>query len=99
MVAGVPLRLPEGTSLHALSDAASETLVRDFVAQSPERTLYHEPGYIDFARDVNGRADLIVLARDGNPLVGMPFHPQGVSTVSTGYAGILLPPVERTSAL
>ena len=93
------LRVPPGLDAVLGSDPTHETEVNAFVRASPDRCVYHLPAYINFARAQNGVADLLLLARSGRALVGLPMHPQGRTFYGTGYSGILLPDSESESVL
>lgn len=88
---GVRLTLPSGYQGRWLSDPADRVRIESWISSSPERCIYNTPSYIDFARRQNGRADLLWLVRDGNPVLGIPLHPVGESRMTTGYAGLLFP--------
>jgi hypothetical protein len=94
LVCGRTLRLPAGVSAQLLSNGASAQAVDAFVLGSPDQTVYHRPPYIEFARQQNGAADLLMLSADGMPLVAFPFHP-AARRISTGYAGVCFPPRGR----
>jgi len=66
-----------------------------FAQKSPDRTIYHSFPYFHFARNQSSRpditrADLIVILRDGHPLLALPVHPRGRS-LPTHYSGVLFP--------
>jgi hypothetical protein len=90
VVAGRTLQLPPEVTAQLLSDPQSADAVDDFVRASPDHTVYHRPPYIDFARQQNGAADIVLLSSHGQPLAAVPFHP-GPRRVSTGYAGVCFP--------
>jgi hypothetical protein len=54
---------------------------------------------VEFARKQNGCADLLWLAREGNPVLGLPIHPLGDLRVSTGYAGVMFAEGARDASL
>jgi hypothetical protein len=91
----VRLAIPAGYEARWLSDAEDRDTVERWISNSPDTCLYHAPSYIEFARGQNGSADLLWLARDGNPVVGVPLHPGGLGRFNTGYAGLLFPPGRR----
>jgi hypothetical protein len=86
---GVRLAVPAGYRGRWLSDPADRASIERWTLASCELCLYNTPSYVEFARAQNGRADLLWLERDGNPVVGMPLHPLGESRFSTGYSGLL----------
>ncbi len=88
---GVRLTLPAGYQGRWLSDPADRARAESWISSSPERCLYNTSSYIDFARRQNGRADLLWLVRDGNPVLGLPLHPLGDSRITTGYSGAMFP--------
>lgn len=72
----------------------------EFVARSPESTIYHSPPYIGFARRENGAADMLVVRSQGTPVFGIPIHPDSRGGwISTGYSGALFPDSNRESVL
>jgi hypothetical protein len=97
-VAGRPVRLLPGMTAHLLSDPTAASRVDAFVSASPDHTVYHRAPYIDFARRQNGAADVVLLATNGQPQVAIPFHPLR-GRVTTGYAGVCLPPTTGETAL
>ena len=84
------MRVPKGMTAQLLSNPGDAPAIDAFVRGSPDHTIYHRPSYIEFARGQNGAADLVLLSRNGQPLVAIPFHPDRWR-VSTGYAGVCLP--------
>lgn len=85
----VPLEVPPGYRGHWLSDPSDRARVERWTSGSPERTLYSSPSYVNFARDQNGRGDLLWLTREGSPVLGLPVHPVGALRITTGYSGAL----------
>jgi hypothetical protein len=93
------LEVPPGYRGHWLSDPGDRAQVESWMAQSPERTLYSSPSYVNFARDQNGRGDLLWLTREGSPVLGLPVHPVGALRITTGYSGALFPEGPRDAPL
>jgi hypothetical protein len=89
MTGGVRLVVPSGYRGRWLSDPADRELVARWASASRELCAYNTPAYVEFARRRNGRADLLWLERDGNPMLGLPLHPHGRSSLRTGYSGML----------
>src|ERR1700691_1255977 len=85
----MPLEMPPGYRAHWLSDPSDRAQVESWTSGSPERTLYSSPSYVNFARDQNGRGDLLWLTREGSPVLGLPVHPVGALRITTGYSGAL----------
>jgi hypothetical protein len=85
------LSVPDGYRAHWLSDPRDREKVEHWTAASPDGSLYNTPAYIAFAREQNGRADLLWLAREGNPVLGLPIHPLAGPRITTGYAGAMFP--------
>jgi hypothetical protein len=96
---GVRLSIPEGYRAHWLSEPEDRARVVRWTAASPDRSLYSTPAYVQFARERNGRADLLWLARDGNPLLGLPLHPLGDSRLTSGYSGAMFADGPRDATL
>jgi hypothetical protein len=86
---GVRLTLPAGYRGRWLSDPSDRASVERWTSSSREHCLYNTPAYVEFARARNGRADLLWLVRDGNPVLGIPLHPSGSSRLTTGYSGMM----------
>lgn len=86
---GFRLAVPDGYEARWLSEAEQRVQVEKWTSASRDGSVYHAPSYVEFARAQNGRADLLWLARDGNPALGLPLHPVGHSRVTTGYSGLL----------
>jgi Acetyltransferase (GNAT) domain len=93
------LETPPGYSARWLSNADDRALVERWTAQSREGTLYSAPPYLEFARGQNGRADLLWLTSDGNPVLGMPVHPVDSLRISTGYSGMMFARGSRDAPL
>jgi hypothetical protein len=85
----VRLAVPAGYRARWLSDSQDRASVAGWTSMSPELTVHSTPSYIDFARLQNGRADLLWLARDGHPTLGVPLHPAGARRIATGYSGLM----------
>jgi hypothetical protein len=67
-------------------------LAERLVESSPDRTLYHSPSYVSFARaERAGGGELVTLLRDGHALVALPIYPEGPTSFTTGYSGALFP--------
>lgn len=96
---GVLLEVPPGYGARWLSDAADRMLVERWTSESREATVYNAPSYVEFARRQNGKADLLWLTREGNPVLGMPIHPYGDLFVSTGYSGVMFARGPRNAPL
>lgn len=96
---GVRLAVPPGYVGRWLSDPADSDVVARWTSASREACLYNAPSYIDFARVENGRADLLWLVRDGNPVLGLPVHPVGDSRIGTGYSGLMFADGPREATL
>ena len=86
---GVRVAVPDGYLPHWLTEQSHRAQVERWTSASREGSVYHSPAYVDFARRQNGRADLLWLARDGNPVLGLPLHPVGRSRLTTGYSGVM----------
>ncbi len=86
---GVRVAVPDGYVPRWLSEPSHRNQVERWTAASREGSVYSSPAYVDFARRQNGRADLLWLARDGNPVLGLPLHPVGRARFTTGYSGIM----------
>lgn len=86
---GLRLAIPEGYAGHWLSEPADRASIERWTSASPELSAHNTPSYVAFARMQNGRADLLWLLRDGNPVLGLPLHPAGSSRLSTGYSGMM----------
>ena len=93
------LGIPSGYDARWLSNSDDRETVEKWTAESPEASVYHAASYIEFARGQNGSGDLLWLARDGNPVVGLPVHPASRRRFTTGYAGLLFPPGRRERPL
>lgn len=93
------LAIPSGYDARWLSNPDDRETVEKWTAESPDASVYHAASYIEFARDQNGSGDLLWLARDGNPVVGLPVHPASRRRFTTGYAGLLFPPGRRERPL
>ncbi len=93
------LGIPSGYDARWLSNPDDRETVEKWTAESPEASVYHAASYIEFARGQNGSGDLLWLARDGNPVVGLPIHPASRRRFTTGYAGLLFPPGRRERPL
>ncbi|HYM65958.1 MAG TPA: hypothetical protein VEW68_01580, partial [Patescibacteria group bacterium] len=96
---GVRLTLPSEYKARWLSDPADRALIERWTSASPEECVYNTPSYVDFALAQNGRADLLWLVRDGNPVLGLPLHPVGDSRFTTGYSGLMFPDGPRDASL
>lgn len=83
------LEVPPEYRAHWLSDPNDCARVERWTSQSPERTVYSSPSYVSFAREQNGRADLLWLTREGSPVLGLPVHPVGALRITTGYSGAM----------
>jgi hypothetical protein len=92
---GLLLQVPTGYRGHWLSDPSDRALVEDWTLRSPERTIYSTPSYVNFAREQNGRGDLLWLTREGSPVLGLPVHPLGRLRIGTGYSGALFAEGQR----
>jgi len=97
-VAGLTLALPEGHVARVLGRPDDTAAVESFLAASPDATLHHQPAWLEFDRSINRRVDLLVVERDGAPLVGIPIRPEG-RTLMVGYSGALFPPGDREASL
>lgn len=95
----VHLAIPAGYDAHWLSAPRDRETVEKWTSASPDASVYHAPSYIEFAREQNGSGDLLWLARDGNPVVGVPLHPASRRRFTTGYAGLLFPQGRRERPL
>ena len=93
------IAIPGGYDARWLSDPEHRETVEKWIAASPDASVYHAPSYIEFARGENGSGDLLWLARDGNPVLGLPLHPASRRRFTTGYAGLLFPPGRRERPL
>ncbi len=94
----VSLKLPKNCTGLLLSDPSDRISVSKFVERSPDVTVYHCTPYVDFARSANGAGDVLMIAREGMPTVGIPLYPSGRG-LTTGYSGALFPDTERESIL
>ncbi|MEA2313573.1 MAG: Acetyltransferase domain [Solirubrobacteraceae bacterium] len=83
------LALPDGYDARWSSVPEDRSLIERWTSRSPDATVYNSPAYVEFARAQNGRAELLWLARDGNPMLGLPLHPVGDSRFTTGYSGLM----------
>lgn len=95
----VHLAIPTGYDALWLSHPDDRETVEKWTSASPDASVYHAPSYIEFAREENGSGDLLWLARDGNPVLGLPLHPASRRRFTTGYAGLLFPPGRRERPL
>jgi hypothetical protein len=86
---GVRLAVPAGYQARWLSDPGDRAPIERWTSASREESVYSTPSYVEFARSQNGRADLLWLVRDGNPVLGLPLHPVGDLRVTTGYSGLM----------
>lgn len=86
---GVRVAVPHGYLPRWLTEPSHRAQVERWTSDSREGSVYNSPAYVDFARGQNGRADLLWLARDGNPVLGLPLHPVGRSRLTTGYSGVM----------
>ncbi len=86
---GVRVAVPDGYVPRWLTEQSHRDQVEWWTSASRERSVYSSPAYLDFARRQNGRADLLWLARDGNPVLGVPLHPVGRYRFTTGYSGMM----------
>jgi hypothetical protein len=93
------LTVPPGYRAYWLSEHADAERVQRWSETSPEGSLYNTPAYVRFARARNGRAELLWLAREGNPVLGLPLHPLGGPRVGTGYSGAMFPEGPREATL
>jgi hypothetical protein len=88
-VGAVRLAVPDGYDARWLSEPEDRGPIERWTSASREESVYNTPSYVEFARAQNGRADLLWLVRDGNPVLGLPVHPVGDSRVTTGYSGLM----------
>jgi hypothetical protein len=95
----MPVAIPGGYDARWLSNPDDRETVERWNGESADASVYHTASYIEFARDQNGSGDLLWLARDGNPVVGVPLHPASRRRFTTGYAGLLFPPGRRERPL
>ncbi len=86
---GVRVAVPDGYLPRWLTEQSHRAQVERWTSASREGSVYNSPAYVDFARRQNGRADLLWLARDGNPVLGLPLHPVSRSRLTTGYSGMM----------
>ena len=70
-----------------------------FLRQSPERTVYHAIGYMEFAAHQNGWGGLLCVEKQGQPYFALPVHPASGGGVTTGYSGVLFPVCENDRQL
>jgi hypothetical protein len=61
--------------------------------------VYNTPAYVEFAHTQNGSGDLLWLAREGAPMLGLPVHPIGAVRVTTGYSGAMFADGPRDAVL
>src|ERR1700730_15903512 len=85
----IRLSIPDGYVARWLSEPGDRALIEQWTGASREGSVYNTPSYVEFARARNGKADLLWLARDGTPVLGVPLHPVGESRVTTGYSGLM----------
>ncbi len=84
------LRLPPGFSVSSLLDPEQAGKVERWLEGSPDHTLYHLPPYINFLRRVHGApADVLLVAREGNPLFALPVHSLDATGLDGGYSGVV----------
>jgi hypothetical protein len=93
------IRLPPGYTARSLCDPESREAVSRWLRASPDHTLYHLPPYIDFLRAQNGVADVLLIAREGNPLFALPIHSWDATGLDGGYSGIVFPDTDREGVL
>jgi GNAT acetyltransferase-like protein len=93
------LRLPESCVARSLSDPDSRAAVERWLRASPDHTLYHLPPYIDFLREQNGVADVLLVERHGNPLFALPVHARDRTGVDGGYSGVVFSPSASEAGL
>src|ERR1051325_7545370 len=86
-VGGIELHVPDGIDAVLQSEHADD--VNEFIATSPDSTVYHSSPYLEFSRAQNGAADILLLSKGGRQLVGVPLHPLSRSSFRSGYAGVL----------
>ena len=99
-VGAASLLIPPEFDGRLLSASDGPANCSEFVARSPESTIYHSPPYIGFARRENGAADILVVRSQGTPMFGIPIHPDSLGRwISTGYSGVLFPDCGRESVL
>ena len=92
--------LPPGLDGQLLSRPDFPANCSEFVARSPESTIYHSTPYIGFARRENGAADVLVVRSEGKPLFALPSHPDSRGRwISTGYSGALFAVSDRETEL
>lgn len=92
------VRVPDGMSASLYAGAGGDSSSA-FVETSPDRTVYHSRAWLDMSRRENGAAELLILARDGRPAVGLPMHRHGRWFYRAGYTGMLFPPGRSESVL
>ncbi|HEX3693110.1 MAG TPA: GNAT family N-acetyltransferase [Solirubrobacteraceae bacterium] len=86
------LRLPPGFSVSSLLDPERAETVERWLKSSPDHTLYHLRPYIDFLRRAHrAPADLLLVAREGNPLFALPVHSLDATGLDGGYSGVVFP--------
>lgn|GEM_PF-3038458 len=99
-VGAAAILIPSGLHGQLLSLPDCSVNCLEFVARSPERTIYHSSAYIGFARHENGAADMLVVSSHGNPVFAIPIHPDSRGRwLSTGYSGALFPEDNRETVL
>jgi Acetyltransferase (GNAT) domain len=93
------LRLPPRCTARSLCDPDTREAVTRWLRASPDHTLYHLPPYIDFLREQNGTADVLLIAREGNPLLALPVHSWDATGVDGGYSGVVFPATDGEGVL
>ena len=93
------IRLPSEWTAQSLCDPEHHEAVSRWLRASPDHTLYHLPPYINFLREQNGIADVVLMAHEGNPLFALPIHSLDATGLDGGYSGVVFPNTDREGAL
>src|SRR5256885_3842070 len=88
-----PLVLAAPPSCRLVLASESPERVSHFVANSPDRTLYHELPLVAFMGAQGRGGDLVLLEEDGEPRFAVPAYPHDAYALDAGYSGLVLPPV------
>jgi hypothetical protein len=93
------LRLPPGCTARWLGDPDAQAELSGWVKSSPDHTVYHLAPYIDFLRAQGACADVLLVAREGNPLFALPIHSFAAAGIDCGYSGVVFPATGREGPL
>jgi hypothetical protein len=85
--------------MRSLSEADRRETVDRWLCESPDHTLYHRAPYIDFLRESNGVADVLLISHEGNALFALTIHSWNATGIDSGYSGVVFPPTHGEKIL